>query len=89
MAIYTVITRKAALKRIRKAPERVQQRFALLLSEMAEAGPYRANWPNYSPLGDNQYHCHLGFSWVACWTYSKEIVTIEVYYAGSRESAPY
>ena len=89
MAIYTVITRKAALKRIWKAPERVQQRFALLLFEMAEAGPYRANWPNYSPIGDNRYHCHLGFSWVACWTYSKETVTIEVYYAGSRESAPY
>jgi hypothetical protein len=89
MAKYTVITRKAALKRMRKAPERVQQRFAMLLSEMAETGPYRANWPNYSPLGDNRYHCHLGFSWVACWTYGKETVTIEVYYAGSRESAPY
>ena len=89
MAVFTIITRKVALKQIWKAPKRVQKRFALLLSEMAEAGPYRANWPNYSPIGDNRYHCHLGFSWVACWTYSKETVTIEVYYAGSRESAPY
>jgi hypothetical protein len=89
MAKYTVIARKAALKRIRKAPDRVQQRFALLLSEMAVEGPYRTNWPNYSPLGDCRYHCHLGFSWAACWTFAKQTVTIEVYYAGSRESAPY
>jgi len=89
MAIYRVITCRAALKRMRKAPSRVQQRFAMLLTELAEAGPYRADWPNYSPIGNDRYHCHLGFSWVACWTYHRETITIEVYYAGSRESAPY
>jgi hypothetical protein len=89
MAAYRVITRKSAIKRIRKAPERVQERFALLLGDLAGDGPYRPDWPNYSPLSDNRYHCHLGYSWVACWTFHKEIVTIEVYYSGSRESAPY
>ena len=89
MVMFQVIARKSALKRIRKAPVRVQQRFALLLSDLAEKGPYRADWPNYSPIGDDRYHCHLGYDWVACWTYSKKTVTIEVYYAGSRESAPY
>lgn len=22
-----------------------------------------ANWSNYSKLGQNEYHCHLGYSW--------------------------
>ncbi len=66
MAAYRVIARKAALKRVRKAPERVQERFVLLLGDLAESGPFRAEWPNYSPLGDDRYHCHLGYGWVAC-----------------------
>jgi len=89
MAKYQVVVCKAALKRIQKAPSRVQIRFASLLDDLRNKGPYRSDWPNYSPLGDDRYHCHLGFSWAACWTYSKDILTIEVYYAGSRESAPY
>lgn len=47
------------------------------------------NWPNYSKLGDSKYHCHLAYSWVACWSYEKGEIKIEVYYAGSRENAPY
>ena len=37
----------------------------------------------------DQYHCHLSRDWVACWSYAKTSKTIEVYYAGSRENAPY
>jgi hypothetical protein len=78
LAVHQVIIRKAALMRIRKAPPRVQQRFAILLTELAEAGPYRADWPNYAPLAEGRYHCHIGYSWTACWTYHKKTVTIEV-----------
>jgi len=43
---------------------------------------------NYSMLGNGKYHCHLNFSYVACWTYEQETITIEVYYVGSLENAP-
>ena len=35
------------------------------------------------------YHCHLSYKWVACWQCEGDSITIEVYYAGSRENAPY
>ena len=37
----------------------------------------------------NEYHCHLWYSWVAYWRVENEAMEIEVYYAGSREKAPY
>ena len=40
-------------------------------------------------LSETEYHCHLAYSWVACWRHEKYTITIEVYYAGSRENAPY
>jgi hypothetical protein len=35
------------------------------------------------------YHCHLSYRYVACWTWRKKEIVIEVYYVGSRENAPY
>ena len=52
-------------------------------------GPIRGNWPSYSRLGRVTYHCHLSRDWVACWRWEKGTIEIEVYYAGSREDAPY
>lgn len=52
-------------------------------------GPIRREWAHFSKLGENEYHCHLSYKWVACWRYEKESIIIEVYYAGSRENAPY
>jgi hypothetical protein len=47
-------------------------------------------WQNYSPLGKNKHHCHLTYSYVACWEEVQgEIRLLEVYYVGSREDAPY
>jgi hypothetical protein len=46
-------------------------------------------WPKYSKLGGKKHHCHLSYHWVACWEETEKGVQIEVYYAGSRESAPY
>jgi hypothetical protein len=40
-------------------------------------------------LDENIYHCHLAYKWVACWKHEKSTIIIEVYYAGSRENAPY
>ena len=52
-------------------------------------GPERPEYPDYSKLGDNEFHCHLGYSWVACWRLKDNKLVVEVYYVGSRESAPY
>ena len=86
---YTVLISKQAEKRMAKAPEWIQQSFALLTRDLAKEGPIRKEWPNFSALGNDLYHCHLARSWVAVWRYEKGSVIVEVEYAGSRESAPY
>jgi len=87
--VYPVRVTKKALKGLEKMPKDQQDRFHRLTQYLRENGPLAKIWPNFSSLGGNKYHCHLSFHWVACWTYEKEILTIEVYYAGSRENAPY
>ena len=62
---------------------------ANLAEDLRDKGPNRGDWPNYSKLGPDQYHCHLSPGWVACWSCKRGSKTIEVYYAGSREDAPY
>ena len=87
--VYPVRITKKALKGLERMPKDQQDRFHRLTQYLQENGPIAKIWPNFSSLGGNKYHCHLSFHWVACWTYEKEILTIEVYYAGSRENAPY
>ena len=77
------------LKRINKAPKSVQILFDELIDDLEEKGPFQYQWPNYSKLGIYKYHCHLYHSWVTCWVFDSKSKEIEVYYAGSRESAPY
>ena len=87
--LYRVVVTKSAQKSIEKMPKREQVNMYALITELRERGAIRKNWPNFSSLGDNKYHCHLSYKWVACWTWEKESIVIEVYYAGSREKAPY
>jgi hypothetical protein len=82
---YSVVFSKKVRKNLLKVPQNVRDKFFIL----AEQGPIAANWSNYSKLGQNEYHCHLGYSWATCWTHEKGTITIEVYYVGSRENAPY
>ena len=70
-------------------PLNEQKKFVQLINDLTEKGPVQINWPNYSKLSKDEYHCHLSYSWVACWKCEKESILIEVYYAGSREKAPY
>jgi hypothetical protein len=86
---YNVLVKRRVLKGLRRLPMIVQEKLAFLLEDLRDAGPVLPHWTNYSTLGDGRYHCHLGYSWVACWTHEKRTVTIEVYYVGSRQSAPY
>jgi hypothetical protein len=87
--MYIVSVRKTVKKRIAKAPETVQILFDELIEDLEAKGPIQKQWPNFSSLGKNKYHCHLKHSWVACWYHDKVSIEIEVYYAGSREHAPY
>jgi len=86
---YIVRVGHRAGKEIKKLPKIEKVNFDLLVDDLKENGPYRSNWPNYSQLGDDKYHCHLSYKWVACWKWEKGSIIIEVYYAGSRQKAPY
>ena len=77
-------------RRLVKLPKTVQRRFDMLYEVLKHAGPTGAHaWMNFSKLDKNSYHCHLNRSYVACWRHEKKTITIEVYYVGSREDAPY
>lgn len=86
---YRVKVKKPVQKTLDKMPDRIQIVFQMLVEDLEENGAIRQNWKNFSALGKGKYHCHLDYHWVACWTWEKGTIEIEVYYAGSRENAPY
>ena len=86
---YTVKLSAKTKKMVRKLPSDIQDIFVLLVEDIKQNGAIRKNWRNFSALGKNKYHCHLKYSWVACWIWEKGSFIVEVYYAGSRENAPY
>ena len=87
--MWTVKIKNKAAKNLDRLPKNIKQLFFLLLEDLKKEGPVQPTWMNYSKLGDGDYHCHLNYRYVACWKADREIITIEVYYAGSRENAPY
>ena len=87
--MFEVKIKKKVLKLLKKMPLNEQKKMGYLLKDLQRDGPVQLSWPNYSKIGDDLYHCHLSYKWVACWKYEDELLTIEVYYAGSRENAPY
>ena len=86
---YRVTMRRKVVKAVSRLPENERKRLALLVDDLTDEGPVQAGWPNYSKLSKQEYHCHLSRKWVACWWHEKGNIEIEVYYAGSRENAPY
>lgn len=87
--MYEVVVKKSVLKSVRKMPAQEQSRFQVLVDALKVSGPEQPSFKNYSKLGPDKFHCHLSYGWVACWTNENGTLKIEVYYAGSRESAPY
>jgi mRNA-degrading endonuclease RelE of RelBE toxin-antitoxin system len=87
--MFKVSVKKKALKDAEKMPVSVQENLAVLLEDLRDNGPIQPFWPNYSRIGKDMYHCHLARKWVACWYSEDKTLIIEVYYAGSRENAPY
>ena len=88
-AKYSVVFSRKVRKNLAKIPSKIRDKFFMLTEQLSEQGPIAANWPNYSKLCHGEYHCHLGYSWSACWSNEKGTITIEVTYVGSRENAPY
>lgn len=86
---FEVKTTKSVNKNIEKLPENIKMKLVALLEDLRDSGPIQKNWSNFSQIGQNKYHCHLAYHWVACWYCEKKSIVIEVYYAGSREKAPY
>ena len=86
---WRVYFRKKVEKQVAGMPRPEQVKFANLVDDLERKGPMRKEWKNFSKLSANQYHCHLSYSWVACWRTEDRAMEIEVYYAGSREKAPY
>ncbi len=86
---YRVIIKKKAMKGIKNLPNNVQKRMGFLVDDLKDNGSVAHSWPNYSKLSATEYHCHLTHKWVACWRMKDGTIEIEVYYAGSRENAPY
>ena len=87
--MFRVLVKKKVLKDAEKMPISVQENLAALLEDLREKGPVQPGWPNYSRIRKEMYHCHLARKWVACWYCEHNKLIIEVYYAGSRENAPY
>ncbi len=86
---YQVTIRRKWLKRLEILPARIRNKFYYLTKDLENFGPILPHWRNYSQLGKDRHHCHLSYSWVACWRGEGKSIEIEVYYVGSRENAPY
>jgi mRNA-degrading endonuclease RelE of RelBE toxin-antitoxin system len=79
-----------AAKQARKLAKRERILLTRLVTDLSVRGAVQPEWPNYSKLEDNAYHCHLNYRWVACWKVEdNRLRIIEIYYVGSRENAPY
>ena len=70
-------------------PKNIRQLLFLLVEDLKAEGPIQKSWHNFSSLGEDRYHCHLTYRYVACWSWQQGKIEIEVYYVGSREKAPY
>jgi hypothetical protein len=65
----------------------------LLVLDLQKNGPQLPNWPHFSALEKEYFHCHLRRgkpTFVACWrVVEKKTKYIEVTYVGTHEGAPY
>lgn len=85
---YNVRMSCKARKMARRLPANVRPKLERLVTDLSEKGPIQKEWRNFSVFYRGNYHCHLDRNWSACWRWDKGSGDIEIYYAGSRESAP-
>ena len=89
MKKYTVLMRSKCSKMVKRLSEKDRHTLMRLIKNIEEKGPIQPGFMNYSKLSRTEYHCHLSYHWVACWRCEEGRYIVEVYYVGSRESAPY
>lgn len=99
MAFWTATLSRSAAKQYEKLKRSGSKRpsvidaIDLLVMDLRQTGPHVTEWPNYGPLGDDVFHCHLRKgrpTYVACWKVKSKIKKeIEVFYVGTHEGAPY
>ena len=89
------------LKQKNKLSEDLQFVLLLLVEDLKNKGGNPGNhWPHYKKFHglkgqrktDDWRHCHLqkgNPTYVCCWKVFEDTHTIEVYYVGTHESAPY
>lgn len=87
--MFIVNIKRKILRGITNLPQNVQALFQALVVDLQTSGPIQPSWKNFSQLGNDKYHCHLGYHHSACWYFKNGTISIEVYYVGSREGAPY
>ena len=87
--VYSVTIRPKVYKRLQRLPLNVQAKLRVLLAHLRSDGPVLPTMPNYSKLGPDTYHCHLGYHYAACWRNINGTIEIEVHYVGTRQGAPY
>ena len=87
--VYRVLISRKVERSINKLRLNEKKKMVRLLDDLRETGPVQPGWKNFSKIGENIYHCHLSYKWVICWKVSEDNSTLEVFYAGSRENAPY
>ncbi len=90
---WTVDFSKKAGKQLKELNENIILVVIALVEELKISGPVRGNWKNYSKFSDTKHHCHLKKgrpTYVACWeVIDKKNKSMEVYYVGTHEKAPY
>lgn len=92
---WTVELTKSFEKQKCKLTGKIRDILDRLLKEMELSGPVRSNWKSFGKLHGriDDYHCHLKSgkpTYVVCWRITnKKSKTIEVYYVGTHENAPY
>ncbi len=84
---------RQAEKQVKRLPETIRLILQVLVEEIKKEGPFRSTWKNYSKLESGRYHCHLKKgqpTYVVCWEIiNKNTKSVEVYYVGTHEKAPY
>ena len=96
--MWDILITNRASKQVNKLPIKSRLTLRTLMHDLAHHGPAPGRrWHNYSKLycssNSDLRHCHLfkGHpTYVACWkVLTNKQKTIEVYYVGTHEKAPY
>ena len=94
---WNVYFTNKASKQAKQLDERILLALQVLIDNLQTNGPAPGkHWHNYGKLYGKKFedkrHCHLikgSPTYVCCWEVNKYENSIEVYYVGTHEKAPY